>query len=434
MNNSANPPVIVIRSNDNCFLDVLRCCGISSIPVIPVIFTWEGAAPWLSEKSVFFYNPVIIANPAKDEQLAIKQLQNLGAELMKTYNRKILIIPTSDTSLVFLQTWFENLKPYFIQMGHGDFSQPCMDVLPKDDFAKIMESNNINIPKTLSCEKFSDINYIAENITYPCLYKPVIKDITNSFQNNHNKLKAIECCNKEQLISLLNHELNAGYSLIVQEKIDFNYPEEEVSCYIYINKKGDIVGYSGQYKLGEHPKPYGTGYLSRYHVNDHLFETSVRIANALKWRGFLGIEYMKDKRDGSWKVIEANMRPWLSIFFQTLAGYNYIEMLYLDAYDIKITNNNNEKVLFNSSGNLYRVNLSVLIEKIYSQTRNVQEFTQNLASWFQKHPGKYIFSTYYCGDPDPALFETEDMMKKYPLEYSDLIKIISAIFNNYNKS
>ena len=44
-------PFVVLRSNDNCFLDIIRACATAGITTIPVIFTWEGAE-WISESSV----------------------------------------------------------------------------------------------------------------------------------------------------------------------------------------------------------------------------------------------------------------------------------------------------------------------------------------------------------------------------------------------
>lgn len=422
-------PVVVIRSNDNCFLDVLRCCGIADIPVIPVIFTWEGAGPWFSEKSIYYTNPVHIENPAKNESVAVAQLLELGAKLQYKYQKKALVIPTSDTSLTFLQRHFKKFSMHFLLMGHEDFDISCMDVLLKDKFAAKMVENGISIPQTMSCTAKSDIDYVLEHLSFPCLYKPTIKDISNSFMNSHDRRKAIECKSVVELRDGLAKEIVAGYELIVQEKIEFEKPEHEISCYIYINKTQVVTAISGQYKLGEYPKPYGTGYLSKFETNKDLSLISAKVAKALKWRGFLGVEFMKDKKDKKWKVIEANLRPWLSVFFQATAGYNYIKMLYEDAYGLNTEQKNNQQHK-GPENDLYRVNLKILIQKIYDSTDSIDQFTEQLADWFRQHQGRYVFTMYHPTDPLPAVYELEQLAKQYPVEYQNVLLTFAALFKN----
>lgn len=130
----------------------------------------------------------------------------------------------------------------------------------------------------------------------------------------------------------LKIEIGKGYELIVQEKIEFGSIEQEVSCYAYIDKDGNIRAISGQHKIIEYPHPYGTGVASVPFYKNEFLDIVKKIARAYKWRGFLGIEFMKNKKDNKWNVIEINLRPWLSIDFQASLGFNYIEMLYQDYY------------------------------------------------------------------------------------------------------
>ena len=102
-------PVVVIRASDNCFLDVLHCFAEENVPVIPVIFSWEGASAWISEKSIFFHDPVCIKNPAEDEFVAARQMEQLGQKLLAQFGCKIMLIATSDTALVFVNRHYEIL-------------------------------------------------------------------------------------------------------------------------------------------------------------------------------------------------------------------------------------------------------------------------------------------------------------------------------------
>ncbi len=411
-------PIVVLRSNDNCFLDVLRCCGEEKIPVISVIYNWERSTPWLSEKSIYFENPIEIASPADNEQLAACQLIEIGKSLFSEYKRKVLVIPSSDTTLLFLQRNFNDFKPYFIQMGHQNFEKPFLDVFSKYEFSKILGQNKISIPVTLPCFKVSDVEKCVSNIQYPCIYKPVTKDLTNSFPSNHNGLKAIINYNAEELRKNLLKELSSGYQLIVQEYIDIRDNTDEITAYIYIGKNLNPIWTSAQVTLKRHPEIFGTGYLGKNINSDEISQMSIKVAKALNWRGFMSVEFKFDTKDSVWKVIEANFRPWLSIYFQAAIGHNYIKDLYNDAYGFSVFCKN--EFNFKLKEEFYKINIAVLIEKLIKESSNKIDFKNKFAKWFDEHPGKYVFSTFHKLDREPALFELKMLHSKYP-KYIDII-------------
>lgn len=417
--------MVVIRSNDNCFLDVMRCCGIAGIPVLPVVFTWEGAGPWYSEHSKYYQNPVCICNPAEDEAKAVQDLVNLGKSLQEKYQDKVLLIPTSDTSLVLIQKHFESLRDYFLQMGSPNFERSILELMSKDRFFSLMENNGLPIPKTYACLHADDIDGVLKQISFPCVYKPVLKDGTNSFYRTHKGLKAIECSDPQSLKDCLEREMRDGFQLVVQEKILFSKPEDEYSCYLYADKNQNVRMISGQYKLDEHPKPYGTGFLSRFYVVPEVFEIAKKVAKALKWRGFIGVEIMKDGKDGRWKIIEANTRPWLSIYFQASQGFNYVEFLYQDCLDELHGAQDCKTATRETNGEVFRINFGVFWKKLKSLYQP-DELLRYLQQWFDEHKGRYVFSNYVWQDPEPGIREVECLIQREKDAYRGLLMLLLA--------
>ncbi len=325
-------PLVVLRANDVCFLGVLRACAGVGIPVIPVIYDWPGSGPWFSERSKFFKNPQTIPNPGADPAAAVRALVALGRRLVAEYGRKLMLVATSDSNLMLLQDHFDDLAPWFLQMGAPGWNRPRMDVIAKDSFALLMAREAIPIPQTLPCSAVDQIVPVADAIRYPCVYKPAVKDYVQSFQNTHQKRKAVECDTRAELVARLPRELDAGYRLVVQEKVIFEGADNELTCHVYVDAEGGIRLASTSQKEGEIPKPYGSGTISRLTWREELLPLVRRVVRALAWHGMMGIEFMCDKVTGEWRVIEVNFRPWLHIYLQCHFGFNHFSVLAQDAY------------------------------------------------------------------------------------------------------
>ncbi|MCB6203658.1 ATP-grasp domain-containing protein [Extibacter muris] len=403
-------PVVVIRSNDHCFLDILRSCGSEEIPVIPVVFTWEGAGAWLSEKSKYYTDSVKISNPAENENLAKDQLLELGEMLNLKFGTKILIIPSSDTSLIFLQKYFQEFKTYFYQMGHGDFTQDCLKELSKAGFADLMEERGVNIPETLDVEDEKDVDIVIKKTKYPCVYKPVVKDIGNSFQRAHNQKKAIECKNKEELEKRLYDEIRNGYKLVVQEKIIFGQMEDEISIYAYSDAEGKITMMSGLHKVMEYPQPYGTGIVCKQYIKRELVSAAANVMKALEWHGFACIEFMKNAETGEWVVIEVNLRPWLSIYFQGFLQFNYIAQLYFEIYAKEEVAT---KPVVSVNNEFLMMDIVKFMEKEMDEDGDVKSSLKRIVNFISSHMGKCVFSYYLPGDEAPGIKEKELLIKEY---------------------
>lgn len=202
------------------------------------------------------------------------------------------------------------------------------------------------------------------------------------------KEKAIECYTPEELRMCLKKEMENGYELVVQEKIEFDSLEDEVSCYVYADKKGIIRLISGQHKVMEYPHPYGTGVASVPYYLDEFFDIAKRVVAAYKWRGFIGIELMKNKKTGRWVVIETNLRPWISINYQASIGYNYLEALYKDLYG---GYDESENLCIFKDNLTTRINLTMLVNMKIAEANTIENALSNTIAFIEKKRGKLYF-------------------------------------------
>ena len=327
---NALPPMVVLRSNDCCFLGIARSCAAAGRPIIPVVFDWAGSGPWYSEQSDVVEDPVRIPNPYKESAAARDAMIGLGERLLAAWGERLMIVPSSDTNLMFLLDHYEALCPYFRMAGAADFDSARIDVVRKDSAALLLAAGGVAIPETHACLKAGDVESVARAVSYPCVYKPVAKDYGQTFYATHGGRKAIECQDQDELVDRLEQEIDRGFELIVQEKVSFASMEEEIPFYLYADRDHRIRMAATGIKEKIQPFPYGTATILRLAWHEELLPIAQRVVEALSWRGILMIEFIRDLKDGRWKVIEVNARPWLCVDFYRRSGLNFLDMLYRD--------------------------------------------------------------------------------------------------------
>lgn len=420
-------PLVILRANDICFLGTIRSCGLGGVPVVPVVFDWPGAGPWFSEASRYFVDPVTIPNPGADADGAVEALVQLGKRLTDRYGRRLMIVPTADTNLMLLQDHFEALSPHYIQMGAADFDAPRLDVIRKDGFATVLERAGIAIPRTVPCLRREDIERAVEEVPYPCVYKPACKDYVQDFYHAHAMHKAVECATPDELRARLPGELDRGFELIVQEKIEFDELWHESSCHVYADAESRIRIASTSNKEGELPRKYGSGTMSRLTWIEELLGLAQKTVSALKWRGMVGIEFMRDRKDGRWKVIEANFRPWLHIYLQCSLGFNHLAALWRDAYHGLPEY---DRPVIPSpdlvASRPLNVNLGAVM-KIVGQEMGKSGDLTALRHWIEDTTGMLTFEYMEPDDPEPGLRELEHLAAKGKEPLSTLLSMAAML-------
>ncbi len=325
-------PVVVFRANDICFLGIIRSLSLHNIPFRTVDFTWPNASPWWSEFSIYYKPDIHISNPFDSEIAALTLLISEGKKLRKEWGQPLLAIPSSDTNLMFLINNEDILSPYFTLMGDKNFDSYRRDIVDKYECSRLLCLNGLekNIPKTYPCYKMADISNIKDNIVYPCIFKPSVKDYGQSFYSMHQGLKAVECNSFDELSQGINRCLSHDIDLIIQEKIYFDSHNDEIPFYAYVDQFHKIRMAATGYKTLIQPYPYGTANILQLTWYSELLQLAQQVVSSIKWRGIIMIEFIKDKKDLTWKIIEVNTRPWLFIGFYEQHGLNYLNLLYQD--------------------------------------------------------------------------------------------------------
>lgn len=91
---------------------------------------------------------------------------------------------------------------------------------------------------------------------------------------------------------------------------------------------GEIKAYWMGEKLREHPLRFGTATFARSMYAEPCLTQSVKLLKALDYTGVCEVEYLRDPRDGQYKLIEINARTWLWVGLARACGVDFAKMVY----------------------------------------------------------------------------------------------------------
>ena len=430
ISNQEKLPVIVMRSNDLSFLGIIRSLGREKIPFRSIVFTWKNAHTWFSEKSKYFKKDYRIPNPHENNKTALVAMVKIGQLLLKEFNQPLLIIPSSDTNLMFLINNENTLNKFFVLNGCKKFKTYRADIADKFYCSSLVTKKYPELcPKTFKCESNIEIDLLIKKTLYPVIVKPSVKDYAQSFYAKHNGMKALTVTNESELKKILNDGLVAGSKLIVQEKIAFDRPENEIPFYAYVDKNSKIIMAATGIKRLIQPHPYGTANVLELSWHQELLELAQKIVEAISWRGLIMIEFIKEKNTNQWKMIEINTRPWLFCDFYSRYNFNFIKLLYLDW-----TNNlaDYEKVQLPSDGLMKKPPVHFGLLAIYNnmstkEKKHIFNDLNSIMKYIESFGGTFSLTYYELDDVQPGVENLKALLKKIDSHTS-----IDALINTLN--
>ncbi len=99
--------------------------------------------------------------------------------------------------------------------------------------------------------------------------------------------------------------------------------------------EGEIKAYWMGEKIREHPVRFGTATLAKSMFAKPCLDQSVKLLKGLNYTGVCEVEYMRDPRDGQYKLIEINARTWLWVGLAIDCGINFPLYIYNYVHNIR---------------------------------------------------------------------------------------------------
>jgi predicted ATP-grasp superfamily ATP-dependent carboligase len=220
-----------------------------------------------------------------------------------------IIFPTRDADMLFLDRFRDELEPFYrlaIPPRHVLYR-----VLDKAVLAEKAMEAGIPVPRTTVVLEPAGLDSGAERVGFPCVVKPVTA--VHWRQGTNWKLvggkKAFRVNNLIELQQTYERVSQARREILLQEWIPGD-TDQIVVWGGYVQRELEPVICFTARKLLQSPSEFGTGCVVESDRIPDLLEPTVRLCRALGYEGIAEVEFKRDARDGTLKLIEVNARHW----------------------------------------------------------------------------------------------------------------------------
>ena len=193
------------------------------------------------------------------------------------------------------------------------------NIIDKAQLMQIASVCGTHIPNTCDLKTIEQ----TKGFTYPLLIKG--REGLSFYKATHQK--AIQVDSEQELMTTIKQIALLTNDIMIQELIPFDQDHRVVS-FTCFSIDGDIKAYWMGQKLREHPIKYGTATMSQSMISNDILEEAKPLVKVLNYTGVCEIEFMRDIRDGYYKLIEINPRTWLWVGLAKECGVDYAKMMY----------------------------------------------------------------------------------------------------------
>jgi len=172
------------------------------------------------------------------------------------------------------------------------------------------------------------------------------EDLARSFLKPHRSqafcrrygVKALRFATRADALALLAQARESGHELMLQEYV----PGPPSSHYFldgFVDARGIVRGMLARRRLRMHPPDFGNStHLESVPLHDvsGAQATLERLLARVRYRGIFSAEFKRDARDGRFKILEMNVRPWVFVEYTARCGVNVCAMAYGDALGLEV--------------------------------------------------------------------------------------------------
>jgi len=255
----------------------------------------------------------------RDSADLIEKLLSLGA----TLNQTSLLIPCSDIHVLIISEHREILKKYYhIALPDNDIVQTFMD---KILFSEYAQKHDLSVLPSYRIRKGLSLDDQIQNIEYPCILKPAIKD--SQWENHNPKDKVYKISNQAELIQKCRTIFEYIDECLVQ-----GWMEGEDSnvyfCLMCYNAESQCIGAWSGRKIRQWPALTGSTASAEPVENLFILKESQRLFDCVQYKGLGSVEYKYCQRRKKYFIIEATVgRPDLQSRISVANGCNLPALL-----------------------------------------------------------------------------------------------------------
>jgi D-aspartate ligase len=234
-----------------------------------------------------------------------------------------VLYPTRDEIVAAIAAHREALTEHF-RVPTPDLDS-VRSVWDKRETYRLAEQLGIPIPRTWFPRTEADLDQVE--LRGPMVVKPSVKE--HFFYATGDK--AWRADNRAELVTTFRRaaQIVPDGEVIVQEMIPGGAREQYAYCAFFA--AGSAAASMTVRRCRQHPSDFGRA--STYVQTISLPELacpSVRLLHAIGYYGLAEVEFMRDPRDGAYRLLDVNARTWGYHTLGKRAGVDFPYLLYLD--------------------------------------------------------------------------------------------------------
>lgn len=242
----------------------------------------------------------------------------------KRFAERPILYPTSDAFVEFVSTHRGMLEPY---LTHALPSEDAV-AIALDKRRQYARAQDAGLPTiaSYSPSTMDEVRALSRSLSYPVVVKP---SIGHRWRRQFLSSKALRVQGPDDLVHLFESIFALEQTALVQPFVDGpNTNHYKVCAYLDANTCPLVC--VCMRKIRQYPVDFGVGTMMESVDNAELVDMGLRLFRALDWRGPGSIEFKRDSRDGSWKLIELNPRLWQQHGLAAACGVNFPLIQYRD--------------------------------------------------------------------------------------------------------
>ena len=307
-------PAVVLGLNPNG-LGLIKSLVGHDIPVIALDRAsrgWRDTNTWMSSRTRLC-KKIILEPDASDESIVEALLRDA-----ETRDDRSPILPNGDGFVYLLAQHRAQLEPRF------RFNVPAPETLEltmnKSLFYDFCVERGIRIPETRTSVTPENVEELGRGLRFPCIVKPTLRD--RRWDTEYPKAKALEANDLNELVAQVRAAARTGASLLIQEVIPG--PDSELYfSHAYFSEPNELEAMWTGRKLRQYPPAFGTSTLVETLTVPEVGTTTVSIVKELGLTGYVSIEFKRDPRDGSFRLLEVTpARSWYPHYLGVKVGVN----------------------------------------------------------------------------------------------------------------
>ncbi|MBM7652294.1 carboxylate--amine ligase [Neobacillus cucumis] len=328
----------------------------------------------------------ICPHPVSEEKELLQFLTNLALD----FSQKPVLVAGSDDYVLFISKNRNVLSQnYRFLLPEHEIVEAVLDKRLTYELAKKW---NIPCPKTFAIKDEHELEPIIEEITFPCILKPVYSSLFRKEIDHRLYKKAIVIEQPSQLREEYLFYRPFG-ELMIQELI----PGEEnqiFSVKTLFDEHMNLIGLWMNQKLHQFPPHFGSTALAISTRDEELLQTAVPFIRNIQFKGLAIAEFKKDPRDGKYKFIEINPRIGLTQALSIACG---VDLAYL--YYLSLTGQNPEPVTSQKEG----VKWVYFVRDFLSFRQKWKNGETTFSEWWKSLSGKKVEALFAWDDPFPFM-------------------------------